>query len=241
MYVKICLSILLLLSLNQVNASEHLDVDPASRALCERLLTANLARWKKEALANLAQISSYPIYPVDVAVRSPLLIATALNIKPEDVNNLVLSTMRVSREGSRLQLTLEGWPGFHRALISLKKPEVLKDFRMNQGAPAEIIEDFLKDELLHHTLLFYPIRELPREMELGMVIPLHQKIDPNQALPDFEFQIAVLKPCAVDDELKKQTYTDESGAHICVDYLVNLSTMPTEIEWHPEAHAEKRR
>jgi hypothetical protein len=203
----------------------YADEDEAV-AHCERILTSNLKSWTREARRNLAKIASYPIYPVTVAHRANGLIAQALGIKPADVDLLEHQALRASVEGDRLQLEIKDWGSFQRALVSLRQPEVIKDFSLAQRVN-EDFDGFFATSVQANTRLFYPMRDLPHETELGLVMPLREiSARPGGQPPYFEFQIALLKPCFDDGsgEMHDQIFTGEDGASLCLDPLVTFST-----------------
>ena len=189
-------------------------------------LTTHLNQWKREARGNLAQIAPYPIYSVQVE-NAPALIAAALNIKPEEIDELTRHEIHLSVEGDRLQFELQNWPRFHRALISLRKPEVIKDFTLAQATVDKNDDGYFAMSVQANTRLFYVIREFSHETQLGLIFPLREIYSqgPGHA-PFFEFQIGLLKPCFHTNKYQEQQFTGENGESLCVDTLVNLSTWP---------------
>ncbi|MGZ6479116.1 MAG: hypothetical protein ACXWQE_07435 [Bdellovibrionales bacterium] len=206
----------------------HLQDDDAW-ALCERVLTSHLSQWKRQARSNLAKIAPYPIYPVQVE-NAPALVAAALNIKPGELNELPRHSLRLSVDGDRLQLEIENWPRFQRALISLRKPEVIKDFTLAQATVDTEHDSFFALSVQANTRLFYLIREFSHETQLGLIFPLREINDQGPGhVPFFEFQLGLLKPCFYPPTYEEQHFTGENGESLCVDTLVNLSTWPENI------------
>jgi hypothetical protein len=211
-----------------LNADQIYGNDDEARAQCERILTSNVSSWKRQARENLAKIAAYPLFPVTVATRADSLIAQALGIKPLDVDLLEHQALTASVEGvegDRLQLEIQNWPSFQRTLISLRRPEVIKDFSL---ALRTIDQDGLFTMSVQaNTRLFYPMRDLLHETQLGLVLPLREMMagDPKHP-PYFELQIALLKPCFDDGsgELREQIFTGEDGESLCIDPLVTFST-----------------
>jgi hypothetical protein len=224
---------LLILSSNRASASVQPDIDRKT-ALCQQLLTSNLNQWKTDALQNLSVISTYPLYPVMVDPRSPAQISAALNIRPEEVADLALQSITLTVDSARLELTLNSWPRFHRALVSLKNPQVIKDFTIAKIAPRGEDTDSLKLAVRANTYLFFLIRELPLKMQLGLILPLVGLGPRARGMPTyFEFQLGVLRHCEPSRSFNLN-YTNERGETVCVDDLVNFSTWPNEVEWSPE-------
>lgn len=224
--------VLIALSFKSVGAAQIYEADEESVARCERLLSTHLAQWKKQALSNLAQISTYPIFPEVLAERADALIGQALNINPGDVSQLAGKVIKIGLTGDkkdRLQLEIENWPRFQRALVSLRRPEVIKDFSL---ATTAIANDSSGSSVQANSRLFYPIRDLRHETTLGLLVPMRPlAIYRNGLPPFFEIEIALLKPCFDDgsEDFAHQIFTGESGESLCVDSLVTLSTWNDEV------------
>ena len=199
-----------------------------ARALCESVLTSNLSKWKRQARKNFAKLSSYSLYAVRME-NAPGLVAEALKIKPEDWLNVPKHEIKLGIEGDRLRLDLKDWPTFQRSLISLKSPQVIKDFSDAPVANNFFPEVDLTFAVQANTRLFYPIRDFPRNLKLGLIMPLREIADQGVGfVPFFEFEIGLLKPCEIQkfrvgvDTL----FTDEVGRTYCIDAILQLSTWP---------------
>jgi hypothetical protein len=224
--------VLIALTFKSVEAAQIYEVDDESVAHCERILKTHITQWKKQAVNNLGQISSYPIYPDVIAERADALIAEALNIKPEEVGQLADKSVKIELSGEnkdRLQLEIQNWPRFQRALISLRQPEVIKDFSVATNA---IAADASGSSVQANSRLFYPILDLRHETTLGLVVPMRSLSPYRKGLPPyFEIDIALLKPCFDDgsEDFAHQIFTGEGGESLCVDPLVVFSTWNDEL------------
>jgi hypothetical protein len=223
--MKILNTILLVVSLGMsplAFASETLAEDSAAAA-CERVLTSHLKRWKRQAHSNLSKLTHYPIWPLQIE-NAPALVASALNIKPEDVTKLEGHPLQLRIEGNRLLVEIENWPKFQRAQILLRQPEVIKNFNFAPFLAEGATDPLFPLTVQANTRLFYLIRELPHETQLGLILPLREIHDQGPGhVPFFEFYLGLLKPCYSSHE-ETQIFTDGDGASVCVDSLVTFST-----------------
>ena len=180
---------------------------------CNRRMRSQVRKFSAQVKRNLEDVSGFPMVAEWVDPKATGLIASAFNVKPEDVEKIYNHPLKVKlADDSRLQLELEGWPQFQRTLVSLRQPTVIQDLALAQESVAPGDNTSVTLALESSTRMFYVVKDLGRNQELGFVLPVHDVMKTGAALPFYEMQLAIVRPCP--------------DAEICVDDLVRFTTWP---------------
>jgi hypothetical protein len=209
------------------SAERDHDQSNASHVTCDKLLRKNVNRWKAQLVQALSQISPHPIWPMFIDKRAQAMISTALNIKPGEVDQLDQHSLRLSLEEGRMNLSLDNWPRFQRALVSMRAPQVIKDFSLARDTFTPADQDSFELSLQSNTRLFFMIKDFGHNTQLGVLMPIREIYQGEYGRPPyFEFQLALLKPCLPEEPQvwEEEKFSDENGNGFCVDELVNFST-----------------
>jgi hypothetical protein len=208
--VLVCLSLLLF---SGAATAAHLSQKASDG--CNRRMRSQARKFSAQVRRNLAEVTGFPLVADWIDPKAANLIASALNVRPEDVDLLYSHPAKVRLvENSRLQLELENWPHFQRTLISLKQPAVVQDLALAAEPFEPSDSTTLSLALQSSTRLFYAVKDLGRDMQLGFVMPTRDVMLTGAELPYYEIQLSLLKPCL--------------DAEICVDDLVRFTTWPDE-------------